>query len=62
MKLSKLQQKLFDTMMDSTDFYLMLSEMRNDGEDVEKYVEEIRQDISTMDVVELRANIKVWEE
>jgi hypothetical protein len=58
MRLSKLQQKLFDTMIANDDFDLILAELEN----ADEYIEQVRHDISTMDAIELRANIKVWEE
>ena len=63
MRLSKLQQELFDLMkaeLVDGDLAEYMPGFSKDNMDA--FLEDLRKDISTMDAVDLRRNIRLWKE
>jgi hypothetical protein len=62
MKLSKLQQELFDLMVKAIEEDFQCYTDCDSPEELESWFEDLAKDISSMNAIDLRQNIKVWKE
>lgn len=60
--LSKLQQELFDLMVDAIDSDPIVYAQCDSPEELERFFADLKKDISGMNAAELRQNIKIWKE
>ena len=60
--LSKFQQELFDIMVDVIDSDPICYAGVDSPEELERFFDGLKKDISGMNAAELRQNIKIWKE